>query len=62
MNLVNEAMLCWCFINFPFTLLFYVAGDVRIGSVIFLTGFLILGIVGLFQAHKEYIRRNNGNR
>ena len=61
MNLTNEAMIIWCLINLPFTFLFNYYGDVRVGSAIFLVGFAILCIIGLFQAHKEDKIRNAKN-
>jgi uncharacterized membrane protein len=60
MELIYKAMLIWCLINFPFTFVFYNYGNNLIGSIVFLSGFLILCIVGLFQAHKEDKMRNIG--
>jgi len=55
---VYSVMIIWCLINFPFTFLFYYYNQSFLGSVLFLIGFLILCIVGLFKAHEIDKRRN----
>jgi len=54
-----KIMLIWCAINFPFTFIFFHYNQSFLGSFIFLMGFLILNVIGLFKAHAiDKARRN----
>lgn len=51
MQNLYKIMLVWCLINLPFTFVFFYYNQNLLGSFIFLMGFLILNVIGLFKAH-----------
>ena len=59
-ELIYKIMIIWCAINLPFTFVFYYYKSNLIGTTIFMIGFLILNIIGLFEAHKEDKKRSIG--
>jgi hypothetical protein len=48
---IYGALLIWCIINFPFTLLFHKYHTSSLGSLLFFLGVFIILLVGLIKAH-----------
>ena len=58
LKLVYMALIFWCGINLPFTLLYYNYNISFFGSCVFFIGVFILLIIGLIVAHSEDMKIN----